>query len=123
MKDVVLSITTNGSGAATVKAPSGVFGRLYAIEYIPGTLATGATVTITCNGIDGASWALLTLTSPGTSNLRKYPRDLVHDNSGTALTGTSGGDRTCPLLAGIPQVVVASGGATAKGKVVLYYED
>ena len=42
-KDIILEITTNGSGAATVKAPSGVLGKLEAIEYIPGTLATGAT--------------------------------------------------------------------------------
>lgn len=124
MKDITLSITTNGSGAATVSAPSGVFGELYAIAYLPGTIDTGATITVTCDGPNGSSKPLLTKASAGTSNSWYYPRDLVHAVAdGSALTGTSGGDRACPVLAGVPKVVVASGGATKSGLVILYYED
>jgi len=124
MKEIVLPITTDGSGAATVLAPTGVLGELYAIGYFPGTIATGATVTVTCNGPAGVSKPLLTKANAGTTDSWYYPRDLVHAvTDGAALTGTSGGDRACPILAGVPKVVVASGGATASGTLVLYYED
>jgi hypothetical protein len=53
-----------------------------------------------------------------------YPRDLVHAVAdGAALTGTAGGDRAKPLLNGVPQLAVASGGTTFAGRVILYYED
>ena len=123
MKDIVLSITTSAGGAATVSAPSSVLGKLYAIAYIPGTLATGATLTLTCDGPSASSKPLLIKASAGTANSWYYPRDLVHGVAdGVALTGTAGGDRVCPLLAGKPKVVVSAGGAEASGTLILYYE-
>lgn len=120
MKRELLSYTTSAGGAATVTGTA-VAARLYAIEYIPGTTDTAATVTITCEG--DRSKPLLTLTSAGTSNILLYPRDLVHAvANGAALTGTAGGDRTCPLMFGKPKVVIAAGGNVASGSVVVYYE-
>ena len=122
MRKLVFDITTNGSGAATVNAELSVLGKLYAIEYQPGTIATGATLTITCE--DGVySKPLLTKANAGTSNVEYYPRDLVNAVAdGSALTGTSGGDRVQPFLSGKVKVVIASGGNTLTGKVIVYYE-
>ncbi len=125
MKDTVLKLTTVGAtGAVTVKGEA-VKGKLYAILYVPGTLDIGAGIVVTCESFQGASKPLLTLTNAGTANIWKYPRDLVHAVAdGAALTGTAGGDRACPILAGNIQVVVSSGGATPlTGYVVVYYED
>jgi len=115
MKNISLPITTNGSGAATVTAPTAVMGFLYAIEYRPGTIDTGATVTVTCEG--RASKPLLTKASAGTSDSWYYPREEEHDVAdGSEFTTTA-----YPLLNGKPQVVIASGGATKAGFVELFY--
>jgi len=120
MKDVVLDITTSAGGAATVNANYGICGRWYAIKYMPGSIATGATITVTCQ--DGASKPLLIKANAGTSNSWYYPRDLVHGVAdGAALTGTRGGDRELPVLSGRPRVVVSAGGATKAGSLTLYY--
>ncbi len=122
MKDIRLKFTTSDAGAATVLGERAIHGKLFCVEYQPGTTDTGATITLTCEGL--ASKPLLTKASAGTSNAWFYPRDLVHAVAdGSALTGTSGGDRVCPLLAGVPKLVVASGGNAMSGAVVLHYEE
>ena len=122
MKNKTLSITCNGSGAATVNDTSAILGELYAIEYRPGTIATGATITVTCEG--QGSKPLLTKASAGTSDSWYYPRDLVHGVAdGAALVGTDGGDRCKPVLSGRIRVVVASGGSGGIGTVEIYYKD
>lgn len=124
MRDITLSITTATGGAATVLGERAVNGKLYAIAYQPGDIATGATITITCNGPNASSKPLLTKASAGTANVWFYPRDLVNAVAdGAELTGTAGGDRAEPLLSGVPKVVVASGGDAKVGRVILYYED
>lgn len=122
MNRIVFPITTAADGSASVTANSTI-GKLYAIEYQPGTIATGATVTVTCE--NGAySKPLLTKASAGTSNLLFYPRDLVHAVAdGAALTGTSGGDRALPVVAGIVKVVIASGGDKTSGVMIVYVEN
>ena len=112
---------TSGAGAFTSDTQGSIIGLLYAIEYIPGTIDTGATVTVTCEG--DASKPLLTKSSAGTSALFFYPRDLVHAVvDGAALTGAAGGDRAMPVLAGWVKVVIASGGDTKSGSLIVYYE-
>src|SRR5215207_5157966 len=98
MKKQVFTLTTNTAGAATAghtatTVQSPIFGRIVAVLYAPGTIDTGATVTVTCVG-NGNAKPVLTKTSAGTSTTWYYPRDLVHGVAdGAALTGTSGGDR------------------------------
>ncbi len=122
MEDMRLSYTTSAAGAATVNGETAVHGKLYAIDYLPGTTDTGATITITDEG--AMSHTLLVKATAGTSNLRIYPRDLVHGAvDGVALIGTSGGDRACPLIAGVPKLVVASGGNVKSGAIVLHFEE
>lgn len=120
MNKQTISFTTSAGGAAAV-AGHVVLGKLYAIEYQPGTTDTGATLTLTCES--DSSKPLLTKASAGTSNSWYYPRDLVHAVAdGSALTGTAGGDRCLPILSGNPKVTVASGGNAKSGKVIFYYE-
>ena len=120
MNKQTISFTTAADGSATALGHN-ANGKLYAIEYQPGDIATGATITATCEG--AGTKPLLTQANAGTAVLWKYPRDLVHAVAdGAALTGTSGGDRTMPILAGVLKVVVASGGNAKSGKVIFHYE-
>jgi hypothetical protein len=125
MKSVMLKLTTHVSaGTASTDSPSAVFGKLYAIEYQPGTIDTGATVTVICTGNNGAAKPLLTKASAGTANSWYYPRDLVHAVAdGAALTGTTGGDRALPIMNGVINAAIASGANSKVGYVVVYYED
>jgi len=124
MKNIILSFTTNGSGVATVTGERAILGKLYAIEYKRGTAATGADLTLTCNGPNGSSKSLLTIVNAGTADLWWYPRDLVHAvANAAALTGSSGGDRAEPIVQGVPYLAVAQGGDTLSGKIIIYYED
>jgi len=121
MKKQTITVTTiaDGSGSAVGHT---VFGELCAVEYQPGTLATGATIVLTCEG--AGSKPLLTKANAGTAVAWFYPRDLVHAVAdGAALTGTSGGDRTEPILSGVLKIAVTSGGNVKTGKVIFYYED
>ena len=121
MRVITVSVTTNTAGAGN-SLSNAVVGKLYAIEYQPGTIDTGATVTLTCES--DTTKALLTKATAGTSNVDYYPRDLVHAVAdGAALTGTSGGDRALPILSGRLKFAVASGGAVATGKVRFYVEE
>lgn len=122
MKPVPVPLTTDTAGAGTVLGPA-VYGKLYAIEYSPGSLAAGTDLTVTCEGT--GSKPLLTKADAGTAVVWFYPRDLVHGVAdGAALTGTSGGDRCLPLLAGRLKIVLAQGGGvTTNGKLTFHIEE
>ncbi len=102
----------------TVNGSHPIFGRLYAVRWVDTALAS-CTGTISMQGHE-ASATLLTLTSVNAS-ATYYPRDLVHDATGGALTGAQGGDRCLPLMAGVPRLVVASGGSANAGGCILFY--
>ena len=121
LHEMRLNATTSVAGAATVNGERPVAGRLYAIQVVIGTLAATADLTISTQG-HAAAKTLLTLTDVGADGLY-YPRDLVHSEAGAALTGTSGGDRALSLCVGIPRLVVAQGGDTKTGAVVLFWYD
>jgi len=122
MRKITLGATCDGSGDATTNSSQNILGKVYAILYKPGTIATGATITVTSQGVFAKP--LLTKASAGTADTLYYPRDLVHAVAdGAALTGTSGGDRCAPLVNGSLRFVVASGGNGGVGSVVIYYED
>jgi hypothetical protein len=120
MKRQYFPYTTSAGGAATVLGSS-VLGECCGVLYKPGTTDTGATVTVTAEG--EVSHTLLAKANAGTSNLWFYPRELVHKaEDGAALTGTAGGDRTEPIIDGAIKVTIASGGSTASGAVIVYYD-
>ena len=118
MNDVVLSVTTaaDGSGSTTQVSPVSPTGLLYMIDYLPGTIATGATITVT-DETQGASFTLFSLANAGTSNIRRYPRVLQYLNTdGSALT-----THTLQGVAGKLKFTVASGGNATTGKVILHF--
>lgn len=125
MKSIILKLETGvADGAASAVATTAILGELYAVEYQPGTIDTGATLTLTSRGSNGVEKPLLTKASAGTSNLWLYPRDLQHAVAdGAALTGTAGGDRTCPIITGVLKAAIASGGNSKLGYLIVYYED
>ena len=125
MKDMTIALNVTQATAQAFNGEASVLGKLYAIEYRPGTILTGATITVTTEGL--ASKPLLTKASAGTSNVWFYPRDIIHKVAdGAAYTGTSGYDVCLPIMQGVPKVTVTSGwasGATLIGAITLYYEE
>jgi hypothetical protein len=120
MRKMILSWTTDVSGDATADGFA-CFGKLYAVEYQPAA-TSDATLTLTCTEWGAVSKPLLTKATAGASNVWYYPRDVPNKTEdGGALTATSGGDRVMPILAGVPHLVVASGGNALSGKMILYW--
>lgn len=116
-----LTGTTDGSGALTVNASRSLTGQLYAVEWVVGTFATGVDAVLSEQSrIGGVARTLLTLTDAN-ANAIYYPRYLVHGETGTALTGTSGGDRVMAYLMGVPRLVVAQGGDAKTGSCIVWY--
>jgi hypothetical protein len=122
MKKSIMTFTTDGSGDATVTGERAILAKLYAVEYQPAA-TSDATITLTCVEAGAIAKPLLTKASAGASNVWYYPRDIPHGVAdGAVLTASAGGDRVMPILAGVPKLVVASGGDTLSGKVILYFE-
>lgn len=116
MKQVRLDFTTDTSGDATTKGavvPGGCV--VWAVDYVPTTIDTGATVTVT-DELLGASFTIWVKASAGTSTIRKYPRVLEQLNT----DGSDLSTYTFPAVFGAPKVVIASGGASKTGYVILH---
>ncbi len=108
---IALPIVCDTNGAATVKhSETLVNGYLEEMQYVPGTLDTGADLTISVVS-SKVTKTLLTLTNAGTSTLILYPR-----GSACGATGTVGADgmQHIPVV-GKLQVVVAQGGNGGAG--------
>ena len=117
-----VSITTDGSGDATVYSPP-TFGTIVAIRYVPHAstpLETGADITIT----DGATGiGVLTVTNVGPSARDFWPRAFTMNTVGVVATydGTRHVLDLVPV-AGAVKVVVASGGAAKIGTLYIYVQ-
>ncbi len=115
-----LSVTTSG-GAGSTTGPN-ILGKLFAVMATRGTWESGAAdVTISTVNSDGAA-TQLTISNIAADAIY-YPRHLVHDQTGAALTGTAGGDRCLPLLAGTIKCTIAQASGAQTGSVVIYYEE
>lgn len=116
MKIVKLELTcdTGGAATATHDITDPVVGYVYAVQLIDGTFADGVDVTVTVEEGD-LSIPVLTKADWNTDQM-VYPRVLEALNTdGTALTTHS-----MPLAVGQPKAVIAQGGDSASGAVVLY---
>lgn len=114
-----VTITTNSSGAAEVYLGSKLRGYLVALIYKPGTLDTGADLTITC---ETSLFPILSKSNMGTGNSFLYPRALpTNANSATGPLGTVPSERI-PLMNERIKVVVAQGGNTLTGTIEAIYE-
>jgi len=119
MRSVKISYTTATDGSATgtgAAVPGGGF--VEAIEYLPGTTDTGATVTV-ADVYGGTAYTLWSKATAGTSNIRVYPRQLqVLNTDGSSLTS-----HTRMAITGAPKVTIASGGAAKAGSVIVWISD
>lgn len=120
MRQVVIPITTDGSGDCTAYGPETINGLLWSVSVDIGTggtaLANTADITISTINTQLAL-TLLTLTNVAAA-ATLYPRGSNCGATGTVTTGAN--DVLLPLL-GKPKVVVAQGGATKVGAVTLFY--
>jgi len=111
-----VDITTDGSQNATVYLSHGLSrklnGFLVALKYTPGTIATGAVLTITgeTSGIP-----IMIKTGAGTSTVFYYPRALLNQVADGA-AGASGTE-SIPIKDERIKVVVTSGGVTKAGSI------
>lgn len=111
---VRFDLTTDGSGNASKTADDFYMGTLYAVQLVDGTFDDGVDLTLTCENGD-LSITLLTKADWNTDQIA-YPRVLQALNTdGTALTSHAE-----PMIYGKPKAVIAQGGATKTGAVILY---
>lgn len=114
-----ITITTDASGNATVYLGSKIRGYLIALIYRPGTLDTGADLTITG---ESSGLPILTKSNLGTGNSFLYPRALpTNANSATGALGTIPSEKI-PLLNERIKVVVAQGGNALSGTIEAIYD-
>lgn len=120
LKEYRLYGTVNASGAGTFTSETSVYGLLYAVQWIDGTLADNNTAVLSTINSEGAETLLTLGAGEGDADVKYYPRALACDAAATALTGTAGGDRVCPVVAGKLQLVIASGGVSTSGGCIAY---
>ena len=112
----IADITTDASGDATVYLSHGLNrkpnGFLVALKYTPGTLETGADLTITG---ESSGIPILTIANAGTSVVFYYPRAL----SNAVADGAAGTVNTefIPIKDERIKVVVAQGGNAKAGSI------
>lgn len=110
------SIVTDASGNATVYLSHGLNrkpnGFLVALKYTPGTLATGADLTITG---ESSGIPIVTITNAGTSVVFYYPRALLNAVADGA--AGSAGSELIPIKDERIKVVVAEGGNAGAGSI------
>lgn len=117
MQEVSATITTTSGGAATVYLGSTLTGRVHAIKYAPGTIATGAGLTITG---ETTGVAIMTKASAGTSTVWYYPRAFANKvTDGAAFTDVTEDVR---ILKERIKVVVADGGNVTTGTITAYVD-
>lgn len=119
------AITCDASGDASATVVGVGFGRLVAVGYGPGTLATGVDITVTDTS---SGKAVLTLTNAGTSARWFRPTQNV-TNSVTAGNTAITADATAPnvmrdiFLGGKVSITAAQGGNLGAGTLVLVVDE
>lgn len=117
MQVVSSSITTSSGGAATVYLGTSLTGRVHAIKYAPGTIATGAGLTITG---ETTAVPIITKASAGTATVFYYPRAFANKvTDGAAFTDVTEDVRVYKERI---KVVVADGGDSFTGTITAYVD-
>lgn len=116
LQSVKANITTDSSGAAIVYLSHGpnraLHGVLESIRYFPGSIDTGADITITG---ETSQISILTITNAGTSNVVYNPRAKANEVADAAVG--SAGTEKIPIVDERIKVVVASGGDAKSGTI------
>lgn len=117
-----IAIDVDASGDATDYSQP-IIGLLHALVYVPGTLDTGADLTVTD---DVSGHALITVTNGGTSTVVLMPRGATVDTVNAAsLYEPSTGEPVEDLLPIISRVkvVTAAGGVSTSGSLYVVWQD
>jgi len=114
------TITTNGSGAATVYFGSSIAGRVVAIKYEPGSsqIATGADLTITG---ETSGVPILAKTDAGTATVWYFPKTVVTESSDASSATDAFTD--VYVFGERIKLAVAQGGDTKTGSMTIYTEE
>ncbi len=123
LTEMRIPFTTDANGDVVQDGDRSVLAKVFAVQYDRGDVDTGADIDI--SSVNGSLVVenILETTNINTSDLIIYPRRLVNNNTGTALTGTAGGDREMYLLIGTPRVTVDEGGNATSGAITLILEE
>ena len=118
MKSIPYKLTTDTSGDVTVT--NTITGKLIAVEVAAGTLTT-ATISVT-KVLEGTT-SVTYFSKASCATGIYYPRIYAQTNAGVDLTYDA--TRKIPVeqaMSGEINVIVASGGNTLTGTVILHYE-
>lgn len=113
MEPIRLDVTTDSSGDGSAEGRP-INGWLYELRYHVGSFAAGVDVTVSYTDEGDDSVTLLTITDAD-SSANYTPRVAETDASASALSTYA-----LPAIVGIPKVVIAQGGDTKAGYVILY---
>lgn len=120
-----VSVTTDGSGAATAYSPP-LSGKVVAIHYVKdggaNPFANGVDFTITAEATGETLWA----ESDVNASASRYPRVGTHSTAGVASLYASGGTAVTDLIRmsrDRVKIVIAQGGATKAGAFTIVVED
>jgi hypothetical protein len=114
-------LVCDASGDASATVIGAAYGRIVGVAYKPGTLATGADVTVKDAS---TAAAILTLTDAGTSNRFFRPTAVPTANTGVAVTPAAGLLGTFDIfVAGKLTVTVAQGGNLGAGDIALIVDE
>ena len=118
LKSTYMEFTCDGSGNADVADAHSISGLIYSIELFGSDLDAGADATISVTDTGrGADKTILTLTDAANVDNEFFPREQVHDNVGALIANAY----TEPTAVGKMRVVIAQGGASKTGKVIVTY--
>jgi hypothetical protein len=134
MKTVTFNITTTSGGAYDSSTAGGVTGqgspgnpyKLYAVEWVDGTLDNNVTATLSMTSTpSGVDKTLFTLAAAeADDDAWFFPRVVAHDEGAETLA--SGADVTAAyamqLVTGTLKLVVAAGGNAKTGKCLVYLQ-
>ena len=110
---IKIDVTTDGSGDCTAYGSS-CQGLVYAVQLVDGDLADGVDVTLTVENENYSQPVLVQ--ADFNSDQLVYPRVLEAGNTDGAALSTY----CMPIVYGQPKVVIAQGGDTKTGAVILY---
>lgn len=115
------TLLTDAAGVVTAGSMGSAFGRVVAVEYAPGTLATGADIIIK----DQAGATVVSLTDAGTTPRRFRPTAVITTNAGVAVAAAATAtlvDRDI-YVGGPLTVEVAQGGNAVTGAIHLLIDE
>ena len=120
LREYILSQTSNTSGDSVDVFAEPIFGLLEGVAIVDGTLSDNFDITLSYVN-SGLGTITLFVKANMSADAMYQPRELVHATAdGAALTGTAGGDRALPIIAGYVTSTLADGGSVNTGSVILY---